>query len=302
MKKIIALLLAVLSIFSFSSCSQKDSGSSDTEKFRIVTSFYPVYVTTLNLVEGAQNVELTNLTKTEYGCLHDYIMTTDDIKKLTGADLFIVSGMNMEAFVGKVSLGVPGLTLLECGEDVPYKIGEYEEANPHYWLNIENTIAQCEKIRKNLCTLDPANAEVYSRNAEEYTKKLYELKAEAEKRCQSLDRKEIAVFYKSFDYFANEFGIKVNHLLDEHEGSAPSAKEVAEIVTEIRRSGIDTLFTEKGTSEDSSIRTIVKETGCKVVELDMVMSGKADENTKDAYTEAIRYNLDVLEQYLGIKQ
>ena len=46
-------MLTILVIFS--GCSKE---SIDTSKFNIVTSFYPMYVATANIVEGVEDVEL----------------------------------------------------------------------------------------------------------------------------------------------------------------------------------------------------------------------------------------------------
>ena len=49
----------------------KDNEQTQTEKFKIVTSFYPIYGMVANLTQNTQNVELINTTETNVGCLHD---------------------------------------------------------------------------------------------------------------------------------------------------------------------------------------------------------------------------------------
>ena len=41
------------------------------EKLNITTSFYPMYVATLNITDGVEDVEVTNLTKGTTSCLHE---------------------------------------------------------------------------------------------------------------------------------------------------------------------------------------------------------------------------------------
>ena len=48
---------------------------------RIVTSFYPVYIATLNVAKDVPGVEVVNLTPPLTGCLHDYQMTAGRLEE-----------------------------------------------------------------------------------------------------------------------------------------------------------------------------------------------------------------------------
>lgn len=292
MKKPVCLLLSFCLVLSLCSCTQKEPQKSDEEEFRIVASFYPVYVTTLNLVEGADGVSLINLTEPDIGCVHDYTLTSDDIEKITGADLFIASGMGMESFVGKTSLGIPRLEILECGEDVPNIIGDGDEIqNCHYWMDIENAINQCEKIKRTLVRLDPANSGVYEKNAAEYTKKLSSLLEEAKARAEGFGGGSVTVYHDSFEYFTKELGIGYVTIpsdadLDEY-FKVPGATEFSHLL--VQESLIDS----------DEVKKICKTAGCTPVSIDTLTSGAEDGNDKDAYINAVRHNLDAIEQVLG---
>jgi len=297
MKKVLCLLLAMLMALSVVGCGKEDPVE-DINKFRIVTSFYPVYVVTANLTDGAQDVSLTNLTEPDHGCMHNYSLTTEDMKKLTGTNLFVASGMNMEVFVGKTSLGIPRLVVLDSGEDIPTVIKADGKENPHYWMNIENAISQCDKIKRALIRANPVNESVYEENATRYKDELNALLAETYERTSKLKGKKLVVFSDSFDYFAEEFGIETVKLASAHNGKDPSAKEIAEAVDYIKSNDVKTVFAIKGEEGSPVVRTVKKETGCKVVLLDVLTSGELDGNVKNAYIEAIRSNLDALENNL----
>lgn len=299
MKKTLSVLLIIILVFSLASCGE--GGGTKKGYFNIVTTFYPVYVTTLNIVDGADRVTLTNMTDPETGCLHNYILTPEDMKLVSDSNLVIASGLNMESFVGNVSFGIPGLEVIDCGEDAPNKIGEYAEENPHYWMNIDNAIAQCEKIRKGLCRVNPENAAVYNRNAGEYTKKLNDLKKEAAERTSKLETRDVPVIHDSFEYFASAYGLNMIRLLEKYNEGESASKQAEQIAIEIKRNGIDTIFVDEQEKSGSVVRSVEKETKCKVVALDMLTVGEEDENPKDAYLNAIRGNLDLLEENLGIK-
>lgn len=88
------------------------------DKFRIVTSFYPVHIATLNVTDGMEHVEVTNMTENVNGCLHDYQLTAADMKKLEHADVFIINGAGMELFLETIQKAYPELTIIDSSEGI----------------------------------------------------------------------------------------------------------------------------------------------------------------------------------------
>lgn len=293
------MLLCAAAVLSLCACG-KENKETDENTFRVVTSFYPVYVAALNIMDGAENTSLTNLTKPTLGCMHDYALTTEDMKKLTNADVFIVNGQGMETFIGNVSLGIPGLVTLESGEDIPVVIeeDEGETRNPHYWMNIDNAIAQAEKIEQMLSSQNAENEGIYKENLETYRNKLLKLKEEASSRMAKYESRDMVLFHESFDYFAREFGLNVVSVISNHDGSAPSPQKLAETVEFIKSKNIKAVFTES--QFDTSVAdTVAREAGCEVYVLDTLTSGEIDDAVKDAYINAVHKNLDTLERAFG---
>ena len=293
------MLLCAAAVLSLCACG-KENKETDENTFRVVTSFYPVYVAALNIMDGAENTSLTNLTKPNLGCMHDYALTTEDMKKLTNADVFIVNGQGMETFIGNVSLGIPGLVTLESGEDIPVVIeeDEGETRNPHYWMNIDNAIAQAEKIEQMLSSQNAENEGIYKENLETYRNKLLKLKEEASSRMAKYESRDMVLFHESFDYFAREFGLNVVSVISNHDGSAPSPQKLAETVEFIKSKNIKAVFTES--QFDTSVAdTVAREAGCEVYVLDTLTSGEIDDAVKDAYINAVHKNLDTLERAFG---
>ena len=66
---------------------------------RVVASFYPIYIATLNVVGQAPGVSVTSMAPPMAGCLHDYQLSTDDMVTLSSADVFVINGAGMEAFL-----------------------------------------------------------------------------------------------------------------------------------------------------------------------------------------------------------
>ena len=82
-------VLILVTIIGILNINRNKNINKDDGVTRIVTSFYPMYIIAENLVDGASNVELTNMADVNVGCLHDYTLKTEDIKKVENADIFI---------------------------------------------------------------------------------------------------------------------------------------------------------------------------------------------------------------------
>ena len=103
--------------------------------FRIVTSFYLMYIATINITQGIDGVEVTNMTKPQTGCLHDYQLATGDLKTLEKADAFVINGAGMEAFLDKVVNQQKALKIIDASKDIPL-LKDGDEENPHVVLRM----------------------------------------------------------------------------------------------------------------------------------------------------------------------
>ena len=84
---------------------------------KLMTSFYPMYIATLNIVDGVEGVRLENLSEPQTGCLHDFQLTPEDMKLLSTADVFVINGGGIESFMSDVAKAYPKLDVVEaCGD------------------------------------------------------------------------------------------------------------------------------------------------------------------------------------------
>jgi zinc transport system substrate-binding protein len=108
--KITRLLTAALLIaFFITGCGQAAGRAAKSTTpggngagLNIVTSFYPVYIATINVTRDIPGVTVKNMTKPQTGCLHDYSLRPEDLKTLEKADVFVINGAGMEAFLDDV--------------------------------------------------------------------------------------------------------------------------------------------------------------------------------------------------------
>ena len=82
-------------------CYEGDAGNAfAAPPLRVLTSFLPIHLFTVNVVGGAPGVRVDMMLPASLGCPHDYALTPADVKKIAAADLFVVNGLGMEDFIG----------------------------------------------------------------------------------------------------------------------------------------------------------------------------------------------------------
>ena len=77
----------------------RTAGAVEIKTIKIVASFYPMYIMAKNVTRDVPGVSVENLTPPMTGCLHDYTVTTNDMKKLADAQVFVANGAGMESFL-----------------------------------------------------------------------------------------------------------------------------------------------------------------------------------------------------------
>lgn len=295
--KILSLLLLVLSV-ALVGCggADKTAEKKSAEPFRIVTSFYPMYVATINITDGADGVEVYNMTKPQTGCLHDYQLMTEDMKTLEKADAFVINGAGMEDFMDKVTEQQKKLKVIDASRGIEL-IHDDEGDNPHVWLSVTNEIAQVRNIADQLKEADPAHAEKYEKNAAAYIEKLTALKTEMHAALDNVPHKDIVTFHEAFPYFAKEFHLNIIGVVEREPGTEPTPTELQETIEQVNALPTKVLFTEPQYSP-AAAETIARETGAKIYTLDPVVTGEATPAAKDAYIDTMKKNMKVLQEAL----
>lgn len=309
MKRILVffLTLIVLVVILVGCSNTKEKEEDNT--FNIVTSFYPMYIATSNIIDGVEDVKLTSLASPDVGCLHDYQLTVNDMITLEKADAFVINGGGMESFLDKAISNYPELKIInafvddeevedgdveEHQDDNHTEHGHQHESNAHVWVSVSLYIEQVEKICDELKKINPENAERYESNKTNYIKKLDVLRQEMHNGLDKLQKKNIVTFHEAFYYFAKEFNLNIVSVIEREPGTSPSAGELVDIIKEIESKDVNAIFVEPQYLKTAA-NTISYETGIGVYELDPVVSGNFE---KDAYEQKMKKNLDVLMEAL----
>ena len=295
--KVLSILLLVLSV-AFVGCGGADKAAEKktAEPFRIVTSFYPMYLATINITDGVNGVEVYNMTKPQTGCLHDYQLMTEDMKTLEKADAFVINGAGMEDFMDKVTEQQKKLKVIDASRGIEL-IHDEEGDNPHVWLSVTDAIQQVRNIADQLKEADPAHADAYEKNAAAYIEKLTALKSEMHAALDNVPHKDIVTFHEAFPYFAKEFNLNIIGVVEREPGTEPTPTELQETIEQVNALPTKVLFTEPQYSP-AAAETIARETGAKIYTLDPVVTGEATPQAKNAYIDTMKANMKVLKEAL----
>ena len=301
--KILTIVFAASMLLTGCNNSAESNNSIESNnKLTIVTSFYPMYISTLNIVKDIPDVEVINMTAPQTGCLHDYSLSTKDLKTLSSADIFVINGAGMESFLDDVIDEYSDLKIIEASngisliEDTDHDEHEHD-VNPHVWVSISKNIEEVSNIAKELSAFDPNHASEYEANADAYIAKLENLRTEMHAALDNVNNKDIITFHEAFPYFAEEFNLNIAGVIEVEPDSEPSAKEVENIISIINEKNTKALFTEPQYSSKIA-DTIAKETGASIYTLDPIVTGDANEDAYDDYIVKMQENLNTLKEAL----
>ncbi len=261
----------------------------------IAASFYPVYIMAKNIARDIPDVQVINMTRPTTGCLHDYQVTTDDLKNLEGASFFVINGAGMESFLDKVTAQMPNLKLIDASKGIALIKNEGGDDNPHIWVSVSLAMQQVANISEQLAALDPQHADAYRKNAAAYLAELQALKDRMHQSLDGVQQRDIITFHEAFPYFAQEFNLHIVAVVEHEPGSEPSAGELAKTIAVVRQAGIKTVFAEPQYPAKAA-DTIARETGATISYLDPAVTGPDE---LDAYIKTMDQNLIVLKKALG---
>ena len=295
LKKYISIIIVIVLIICFVICkniyNQKKEKSND--KFEILTSFYPIYIMTLNVANGAEDVKVSNMAEKYTGCIHDYTLTTTDMKKFESCDIFIQNGAGLETFSDKILESYPKIKVVNAADGVNNFLThneDDEEVNSHIWLSISNYINEVIKITDSLMEMNSKNAKIYQKNCENHVNKLYTLKKKFDN--LNLKNKKIINLNESLEYMFKENDIDSVLIETDHEQSTISANKIRNIIELMQNDKINEIYIDKNDSRKLA-DVLQNETNAKIYVLDSAMSG---DGSLDSYINIMNQNYEILKE------
>jgi len=305
--------VAVAAVF-LSFFASPTAGCAAGKKIEVLASTFPIYQIARNVARGSNGVNLSLMLPAGLGCPHDYALKPQDMDRLSRADVLIVNGLGMEAFLGTTgrvpsrvkvidsSAGI-GQTLTytgrEEGEHVHHGHHDHHGVNPHLFASPLMAAKLAGNIAAGLSRIDPAGARLYRANASAYAAGMNKLAGELSALGKKLANNRIVTQHGVFDYLARDMGLKIVAVVQTEGGREPSAAELIEIVGTVKREKAGAVFTEPQYSARIG-QTIARETGVPSAVLDPTATGPNDAPL-DYYETVMRRNLATLASVLGTR-
>ncbi len=303
--KILFVLLLLISITVVCTCGtffyvkQNNKLVSD-DSLLIMTSCNPVYLATLNVVQQAEGVTVQNLSQPTTGCLHDYTLTTEDMKNLSKADVLVVNGGGMEGYLEDVMEAYPNLPIIDTFEYLEHnpKYSDYiaikeeshEESevdhqgqehhhdhgvNSHIWMSDLLHAGQVEAIAQGLEDIDGSNSSLYEANSKRYIE-ILSTRVDKLGLDNELAGSNIAVLHEAFEYTADSIGANVVADMDLDEERQVSAGEVSEFISAIKENDVKVVLAEYDYGNAMG-KLITEQTDAKVVYLETMVHGQYEQ-------------------------
>jgi ABC-type Zn uptake system ZnuABC Zn-binding protein ZnuA len=220
---------------------------------------------------GGDRVAVTGILKPNVDP-HDYEPTVDDANVIAGADIIVVHGAGLDAWMDKtvktgnahapVVTATDGITLLKGDENEP-------EGDPHVWFDPTLVQTMVTNIATALAKTDPAGAGTYQANAKAYGDQLTQLDGQLKDIFNQVpkERRKLVTNHDAFQYLARRYDLTVvGAVIPSISDSAePSAKQVNDLIDTIKKEQVQAIFAE--TSANPKVaRQIAKETGIAIID------------------------------------
>lgn len=313
------------------------SDTSDSEKITdeaddmltVVTSFYPMYIAALNIVDGVEGVRLENLSEPQTGCLHDFQLTPEDMKLLSTADVFVINGGGIESFMSDVAKAYPKLDVVEACEDVALLSEDdadsdhdhdhdadtesdsdhdhdheadaesdsahdhdHGDENAHAWMSVPRYRTMVQTIASRLAEKDAKHADEYYANAKAYDAKLAVLEEKINSLKSLTNGQNIIIFHEAYAYVADDFSMNACYLLDLDEERSVSAGEIKQVIGAIKDDGVSVILAEELYGKSMG-DTVSRETDVHVIYIDPLNRGEYD---KDSYLYGMEHNIELIKE------
>ena len=284
MKKFLVSLFCLCLLLSLCGC-KGGCYESGGEGLNIVTTVFPAFDFAREIAGDKARVCLLVPPGSES---HSFEPTAQDILRIQNCDLLICNGGESEAWLEEMlesmDREVPRLVMLECVQALEEEVKagmqvaghdheedareghDHEEAeyDEHVWTSPRNAALISQAIGVTLCSIDPANSDLYAGRTESYCRKLLALE-EAFRDLAERSGHPTMIFADRFParYFVEEYGLDYYAAFPGcAEEAEPSARTVAFLIDKVRQEQVPAVFYIEFSNQKMA-DVICEDTGCQ---------------------------------------
>lgn len=183
---------------------------------------------------------------------HHYEIKPSDILKLKNADLLIINGLELDAWVNLLILNSRNpkiqkdqIGFLDASHDlnvldvptvkVDRSQGDVHPAgNPHYNLSPSRIRQVVLAITAKLSALDPQHAAYYAQNEKLYLQKFDQALITWKAKLKKVSDKPLVSFHNSWSYFFEEFGLRSGGYMEPYAGISPTSQHLEKLISRMK--------------------------------------------------------------------
>lgn len=308
--------LIALGVLSACGSNEQSAVNEQEEPLQIMTTFYPMYDFTKNIVGDEGEVELLVPSGSEP---HDYEPSAQDMAKITDSDAFVYHNENMETWVPEASEGwqedepavvegTEGMALMpgdEEGHDHEHdhdhgEEGHSHEFDPHTWVSPQMAAKEVNSIKDQLIELYPEREKAFESNAENYLSQLEGLDQDYADILEDAKQKSFVTQHAAFGYLALDYDLNQVPISCLSPDEEPSPSRLAELKDYVADNDIHYIYFEEN-ANDKIARTLADETGVELEVLNPLesLTDEQMDNGED-YVSVMDDNLAALEKTTSV--
>lgn len=290
-RPILAFVRGALAVV-FALVAATPAGAQAARVLKIGVTLHPYYSWTTNIVGTLPGYEVRPLLPGDIDA-GDYQPRPGDIKKLVDLDAIVINGLGHDDFIMPMieASANTAIVIIRANQQTPQiRSAGGTGVNSHTFISFTNAIQQTYTIQRAIAALRPQDAAVLQRNAADYARRLRQIKAAAAQQIARATVTRVVTVHDGYGYLLQEFGLEVGGVVQPAHGLTPSATELRNMVTLLRREKIRVVFSED-TFPAPILKVLQDEAGVKVYVITHIASG---DYTADKFEREMQKNVETM--------
>lgn len=297
--KILFSLMALVGLL----VAPNSQATAQTDDLKIVTSFYPVYSITKEIVGDTHEVQMI---QSQAG-IHSFEPSAKDIALIQEADIFVYHSRTLESWAKELKETAKDTLVVEATEgvalkkvpglenvQVPKGVDEKSFYDPHSWLDPVLVAQEGKNIAEALAKVDSAHAEEFKANAEKLSERAQKMVADYQAKFSQKTTRDFMTEHTAFQYLADILSLKQVGIAGVDDSESTSSQQIVQMTKLIKEKGITVVFKERK-SNGKLAQTVADAAGIELAELDPL---EADPGNGKSLMDNIQMQFDTLDQYL----
>jgi ABC-type Zn uptake system ZnuABC Zn-binding protein ZnuA len=222
------------------------------DKLDVATTVAPISSIARNV--GGDRIRLHGLIPDATNS-HTFEPAPSDARTLANADLIVVNGLHLEQptlDMAEASKSASAEVKMLADNTIARDLWLFDfsfpesagDPNPHLWMDVKYAERYAGLMRDWFSQADPANAQTYAANLAAYQARLEQLDGMIRRGVASVPQtsRKLLTYHDSWAYWAREYGFTVIGAVQASDFSDPSPREVASLITQIRREHVPAVF------------------------------------------------------------